>query len=316
MNERENKSEEIYMQPVPRKQYTTQTTRPDGEIVPWMSAYGPLAYCPENPPETDELFDYINVMPDAFKWKNPYNNYIFGEDRVSPLYSSEPIIEFWEAARKSAVKRVYVSNGKHQDQRFMAPIAVYRTDHYPYQDCRILIQNGSYLTCRCQDQRFIDEGKIIIYRGVRDAPEFNWLDIDIDNLSERDRATWLAYIAVQAGCFFDSEYAFVCAHDLIGLNSTYHISFPDVLVHARNAFGFESDEGFGEELLWASRQHFTLNPRLASSKFGPNWIKAITPVTNIRLTSFFTQEYEVRIIDPTLVQIVETSGCKVMKIER
>ena len=46
--------------------------------------------------------------------------------------------------------------------------------------------------------------------------------------------------------------------------------------------------------------------------FGPNWIRARTPVTNVRLSSFISCESEVRVLDPRLVDVEETVGCEVV----
>src|SRR2546425_13313388 len=40
------------------KRYSTSTVRSDGGIVPWLAAEGPLAYSPENPPESNYFFQY------------------------------------------------------------------------------------------------------------------------------------------------------------------------------------------------------------------------------------------------------------------
>jgi hypothetical protein len=42
----------------------------------------------------------------------------------------------------------------------------------------------------------------------------------------------------------------------------------------------------------------------------------MTPVTNVRLTSFFAGEYEVRVIDPKLLEVIETVGCDVVYEEQ
>ena len=45
-------------------------------------------------------------------------------------------------------------------------------------------------------------------------------------------------------------------------------------------------------------------------KFGPHFVTAKTPIDNIRLTTFFAGEHEVRIIDPDLVEFVDAQGCE------
>jgi len=45
-------------------------------------------------------------------------------------------------------------------------------------------------------------------------------------------------------------------------------------------------------------------------KFGPHYVVCKTPLGNIRLTTFFAGEHEVRIIDPSQVEILEAHGCR------
>lgn len=52
----------------------------------------------------------------------------------------------------------------------------------------------------------------------------------------------------------------------------------------------------------------------ASSKFGPNYVKFRTPLTNIRITTFVAGETEVKVIDPNKLEVVEGIGCKVREV--
>src|SRR6266436_214349 len=45
-------------------------------------------------------------------------------------------------------------------------------------------------------------------------------------------------------------------------------------------------------------------------KFGPHHVVLKTPLSNIRITTFFAGESEVKIIDPSRVSVVETVGCQ------
>ena len=51
---------------------------------------------------------------------------------------------------------------------------------------------------------------------------------------------------------------------------------------------------------------------VAESKFGPNYVVCKTPLDNVRTTTFFAGEHEVRIIDPRRVELVEAHGCRVV----
>jgi hypothetical protein len=50
---------------------------------------------------------------------------------------------------------------------------------------------------------------------------------------------------------------------------------------------------------------------MAELKFGPHYVVFRTPLSNIRITTFFAGEVEVRIIDPTLMTLVDAVGCSV-----
>jgi hypothetical protein len=49
---------------------------------------------------------------------------------------------------------------------------------------------------------------------------------------------------------------------------------------------------------------------IAERKIGPNLVVLKTPLTNIRITSFFAGEAEAKIIDPTRVRIADGVGCE------
>ena len=53
---------------VPRR-YATSTLIDSVSCVPWLAAEGPLAYTPENPPDTDYFFQYSWILPEIFNSK-------------------------------------------------------------------------------------------------------------------------------------------------------------------------------------------------------------------------------------------------------
>jgi len=61
------------------KRYSTSTVRSDGAIVPWLAAEGPLAYSPENPPDSNYFFQYSLLMPGVYRDKR----HLFREAIVS-----------------------------------------------------------------------------------------------------------------------------------------------------------------------------------------------------------------------------------------
>lgn len=69
--------------------------------------------------------------------------------------------------------------------------------------------------------------------------------------------------------------------------------------------------GFVKRLWQSTHESFSLARWVAQNKFGPNFVICKTPLSNIRLTTFFAGEHEVRIIDPDRVDVIEANGCQV-----
>ena len=55
---------------------------------------------------------------------------------------------------------------------------------------------------------------------------------------------------------------------------------------------------------------------MGDGKFGPHYVVLKTPLSNIRITTFFAGESEVKIVDPSRVSVVKTVGCQVEFIPR
>lgn len=68
---------------------------------------------------------------------------------------------------------------------------------------------------------------------------------------------------------------------------------------------------FAKTLWNFTHQSFALARWVAERKFGPHYVVCRTPLTNIRMTTFFAREHEARIVDPRCVEVVETHGCAV-----
>jgi hypothetical protein len=58
-------------------------------------------------------------------------------------------------------------------------------------------------------------------------------------------------------------------------------------------------------------QSFALRPWVSENKFGPHRVDCRTPLTNIRITTFFAGEHEVRVLDPSRVELLAGIGCEV-----
>src|SRR5262249_3620705 len=79
---------------------------------------------------------------------------------------------------------------------------------------------------------------------------------------------------------------------------------------AEAGLDIESD-GFTKALWTAAMSAFSLERRIAELKFGPHFVVAQTPIANIRMTTFFAGEAEVRLVDPSQIHFLKTSGCTV-----
>jgi hypothetical protein len=56
---------------------------------------------------------------------------------------------------------------------------------------------------------------------------------------------------------------------------------------------------------------FSMERLIPELKFGRHFVVAQTPITNIRLTTFFAGEAEVRVVDLSQIHFLETVGCTV-----
>jgi hypothetical protein len=102
----------------------------------------------------------------------------------------------------------------------------------------------------------------------------------------------------------DIEAGYVLLHRGIGDANVFH--FP-VQHRVRGTPKLDS-----EWALWgAAHQSFALRSWVSGHKFGSNRVVCRTPLTNIRITTFFAGEHDVRIIDPDRVEIVAAIGCSV-----
>jgi hypothetical protein len=56
---------------------------------------------------------------------------------------------------------------------------------------------------------------------------------------------------------------------------------------------------------------YALEDWCSARKFGPNYVKFRTPLTNIRITTFVSNETEVKVIDPNKLEVIEAVGRRV-----
>jgi hypothetical protein len=72
--------------------------------------------------------------------------------------------------------------------------------------------------------------------------------------------------------------------------------------------------GFANQLWCAAQQSYTLNPIIGTRKFGPHHVVLRTPLSNLRITTFFAGESEVKLVDPSRVSVVRTVGCQMESV--
>ena len=68
--------------------------------------------------------------------------------------------------------------------------------------------------------------------------------------------------------------------------------------------------GFARDLWHAAQQSYSLERVMGVVKFGPHHVVVKTPLSNIRITTFFAGESETKIVDPSRISEVQAVGCE------
>ena len=69
--------------------------------------------------------------------------------------------------------------------------------------------------------------------------------------------------------------------------------------------------GFASHLGHAAEQSYFLDPVIGERKFGPHHVVVKNFLSNIRITTFFAGESEVKIVDASQISEVQGFGCEV-----
>jgi hypothetical protein len=69
--------------------------------------------------------------------------------------------------------------------------------------------------------------------------------------------------------------------------------------------------GFAKDVWHAAQQSYSLEPAMGVVKFGPHHVVVKTPLSNIRITTFFAGEWAAKIVDPSRISEVQAVGCEV-----
>jgi len=294
--------------------FSTSTVVGSERLVPWLAAQGPLAYSPDEPPATDYFFQYSWILPGIFDPKvNLREHRYFG----SPLKSSSRFLfDFWGSIRKgnAAALPQYSQLGVFSDIEVKAPIAAYHHVGKLYDMAgSVLIQHGSYQWISDQDQPNIERGQVLLYRGIAENAAFRCLQFQPEDLSPANHDIWRKYLGVQATMLSDSVLSFNTIHDRVNRCETgglRHATWLGDEVATAARLDIKS-AGFANELWCAAQQSYSLDPVMGRQKFGPHYVVLKTPLSNLRITTFFAGESEVKIVDPSRVSVVDTVGCQI-----
>jgi hypothetical protein len=235
----------------------------------------------------------------------------------SPLKSSARFLfDFWSNARRErgAGLQRYCELGFASQNEVRAPLAAYHHIRKPYNtEGFVLIQHGSYQWVCSDDQPDIEGGEVLLYRGIGNEHVFRQLQFQPDELSPANREVWRKYLVLQADMLSDSVLSFNTIHDRIKRCETAGLRDGTWLGDGlAEQAGLEiQSPGFAKDLWDSTQQSYSLEPVMGERKFGPHYVVVRTALSNIRITTFFAGESEVKIVDPSRIREVQPFGCEV-----
>lgn len=292
-----------------KKAYSTLTKTSDDRLVPWLAAEGPLAYTPESPPVRDSLFQYGWVLPQVCKPGLRRQTY-FGAIRRE---EARDVFAFWQDARRGAVERVAHHEGTLAAGSIEAPIAVYRHNTRRGDRGYLFIQHGSFQCVPVDEQPELEAGYVHLHRGIGDAKVFRFWSPFRSTPAPRLTNVWEKYAQLHFDILSRSDLSFNSIHDRAKRTETGHIRDDTLITDSLAAErGLDIENDPWTRALWeAAHQSFALVRWVAQNKFGPHRVVCRTPLTNIRITTFFAGEHEVRVLDPSRLELIEAIGCRV-----
>ncbi|MSV32697.1 MAG: hypothetical protein EXQ57_09270 [Bryobacterales bacterium] len=290
--------------------FSTSTLTAGAEVVPWLAAAGGLAYSPASPPERDYFFQYSWIVPGVFaSGTNRRHQYWFGNPwKDSPAVRL--LFGFWNRARRGDYDALYLSNGMAVPTADVTgPLAAYRhTDIHPTGSRRerlIFIQHGSYHIGDIQSQPLADRGEAVLYRGIQKAETYLLHRLTTKDIRER-------LTNIHARSLTDSVVSFNTVHcNLVRCETGFLNDRSFVFDGLCREAGLEPNDPPIRSALYSG---YALEEWCAFRKFGPNYVKFRTPLTNIRLTTFVCNETEVKVIDTNKLEVIEAVGCKVREV--
>jgi hypothetical protein len=166
------------------------------------------------------------------------------------------------------------------------------------------MQHGSYLVVDEESQPGVDQGQVILYRGIQEA-EIYWFHRLV---SARVRADVLD---IHARTLADSVMSFNTVHSNVSRSETDHFN-DRTFVLRELCVGMDLEPE--PAVLSILHSGYALEEWCAARKFGPNYVKFRTPLTNVRTTTFVCNETEVKVIDPNKMEVIEAVGCQVREV--
>jgi hypothetical protein len=168
----------------------------------------------------------------------------------------------------------------------------------------IFIQHGSYLIADMKSQPCIDKGDAILYRGVQDANV-----LTLHRLSTADIR--LRLMNVHAQSLADSVISFNAVHCNVSRTETGYLKDRSFMLDELCVTAGLEPAPPVAAVLYSG---YALEESFAMRKFGPNYVRLRTPLTNIRITTFVCNETEVKVVDPNKLEVIAPVGCRVREV--
>jgi hypothetical protein len=285
--------------------FSTHTINQNNEVVPWLAATGELAYSPASPPSRDYYFLYNFTLPGIFdSTVNLRQHYYFGDYAGKKDFYVEPLLKFWEQARHKSITPLLIYYAPDDFNNFESPIAIFKyACPRTLESYFLFIQHGSYLFIPEEEQPLLESsGHVLLYRGIGTNNKFSIFNMPKD-LSLID-----TYRKMVVQSFSDSVLSFNTAHAPVRRTETSHLQSEQDIFTFIPILSKKADKELND-LLINVNQCYTFSAQIAKNKFGPSYATFKTPVTNLRICTYFAGEYETRILSLDKLIPIETTKC-------
>ena len=134
----------------------------------------------------------------------------------------------------------------------------------------MFIQHGSYQWIPLDDQPHLDEGQVLLYRGIQEERIFRYPCFKRDLKIPENQRIWNRYLAVQWKMLADSTLSFNTIHDRTQRCETGFLNDSTWLADqlaVEAGLDIQSD-GFTKALWTSAMSSFSMERRIAELKFG------------------------------------------------